>query len=115
MKTNVASLLLFLLVIIATSMNGAAASTALGDGTEGSTINDVDVDAEADVERMLGFGVMNSKKTSRSYWRGVYDDCCEGSKKRIKKKCDCPVRFVGRWKKKWNKSCKTTIKDRAGK
>ena len=105
MRSMFVSLLLFLLAI------------SSGLATIDGTVSAVDNEAVGDIEmgRMLGYNMMNSKKSSRKYWRGVYNDCCKGSKKRIRKNCDCPVRFVGRWKKKWNRSCKTTIKDRAGK
>ena len=106
MKSAFASLLLLLVVI------GVTSSTA-DDNVSNHDIRDAGEDSE--IGRILGYNMMNTKKSSRKYWRGVYDDCCKGSKKRIRKNCDCPVRFVGRWKKKWNRSCKTTIKDRAGK
>jgi hypothetical protein len=105
MKSILVSLFLFLLAI-------GSASAAV-DGSIGAVGNEAVDDGENG--RILGYNLMNAKTTSRKYWRGVYNDCCKGSKKRIRKNCDCPVRFVGRWKKKWNRSCKTTIKDRAGK
>ena len=101
MKINVAFVLFLVLSVVATSSAAADASTSL-------------VDDEEDMGRKLGFNVMNRKK-SEDYWEGVYKDCCQGSKKRRKKRCDCPVRFVRPFKKKWNRSCRTTIKDRAGK
>ena len=64
--------------------------------------------------RKLGFNLMNREK-SEDYWEGVYKDCCRGSKKRRKERCNCPVRFVGHFKKKWNRTCRTVIKNRAGK
>ena len=99
------SLFLFLLA--------ARSASAAIDGSIGAVGHEAVDDGENG--RILGYTMMNAKKSSRKYLRGVYNDCCKGSKKRIRKNCDCPVRFVGRWKKKWNRSCKTTIKDRAGK
>ena len=106
MKPIITASFLLLLLAICSASNTVDESI--------SAVGNEDSDG-GEMGRMLGYTMMNTKKSSRKNWRGVYNDCCKGSKKRIRKNCDCPVRFVGRWKKKWNRSCKTTIKERAGK
>lgn len=65
MKT--ASLFLLLLVI---SVASSAAVESMGIKN--------DVAEDSDIGRMLGYNIMNARKSSRKYWRGVYNDLLQG-------------------------------------